>query len=262
MQPVALRNYLHAFQDRDLLNALFNTGIFTAFTVTISSSSALGLALFLNRVRFLKRIYRSIFFIPAIVSLVVVSLVWKLILNSEFGLLNEMIHVLGALISRLTGHVPEWTTEHFRYLDSAKPFVPLLTITLVNVWAVIGFNTVIYLAGLQGIPAHLYEVSHIDGATPMEDFRYITLPLLRPTIFFVILMTTIDALQVFVLPNVMNRDSDKTMTIVYYLYRNAFEYYKMGYASAIAYLLFAITVAFSLGLRLTLGRNTRWAPSD
>jgi multiple sugar transport system permease protein len=130
---------------------------------------------------------------------------------------------------------------------------------MVHVWAVVGFNTVIYLAGLQGVPAHLYEVARIDGATKFQRFRYITLPLLRPTTFFVVLISTIDALQVFVLPNVMKRDSEATMTIVYYLYRNAFEYYKMGYASAIAYLLFGITVILGASLRATLGRHSEWS---
>ena len=129
----------------------------------------------------------------------------------------------------------------------------------VNVWAAVGFNTVIYLAGLQGIPSHLYEVSRIDGATPFQNFRNITLPLLRPTTFFVVLISMIDALQVFVLPSVMNRGASSTMTIVYYLFQNAFEFYRMGYASAVAYMLFAITVCAALLIRLTLGSSTRWS---
>ena len=102
----------------------------------------------------------------------------------------------------------------------------------------------------------------MDGATPWQNFRFITLPLLRPTTFFVVLVSTIDALQVFVLPNVMKKDSDDTMTIVYYLFRNAFEFYKMGYASAIAYLLFAITVALGIVIRMTLGRQRDWSAGD
>ena len=108
----------------------------------------------------------------------------------------------------------------------------------------------------------MYEASRIDGATAFQNFRYITWPLLLPTTFFVVLMSTIDALQVFVLPNVMKRDSESTMTVVYYLYRNAFQFYNMGYASAIAYILFGITVVLGLVLRFTIGRKANWSPSD
>ncbi|MGI8907700.1 MAG: carbohydrate ABC transporter permease [Candidatus Sumerlaeaceae bacterium] len=252
---VGPRHYIQAFTDPGLLNALKNTTIFTVLTVCISTAAGLGLALFLNSVRVLKRFFRGVFFVPAIVSLVVVSLVWKLILNSELGLLHELLGMLGRGLQPYLGYVPAWTLRKYQFLDHPNPVIPLLTMTLVNVWAVVGFNTVIYLAGLQGVPSHLYEVARIDGATKLQGFRYITLPLLRPTTFFVVLISTIDALQVFVLPNVMKRDSEATMTVVYYLYRNAFEFYKMGYASAIAYLLFGITVVLGAILRATLGRH-------
>jgi multiple sugar transport system permease protein len=259
---VGLLHYQRALSDDGLLNALINTAVFTALTVGLSSVIGIVLAVFLNSVKFLKRFYRGVFFVPAIVSLVVVSLVWKLILNSEVGLVHESLSAFGRALGPLLGYVPEWTQVRHHFLDNQNRLVPLLTITFVNVWGVVGFNTVIYLAGLQGIPAHLYEASRIDGATPLQDFFHITLPLLRPTVFFVVLISMIDAMQVFVLPAVMNRNAESTMTIVYYLFRNAFEFYKMGYASAIAYLLFGITVVLGISLRLTLGRNTRWAAEE
>lgn len=264
MEPefTGLANYREALSDPGFHNALGNTAMFTVLTVLISLMVSLALALFLNTVRVFKRFYRAVFFVPAIVSLVVVSLVWKLILNSDVGLLREMLDGLARITAQVMGYAPDWMTYRFRLLDNPNPLVPLLTITLVNVWAVVGFNTVIYLAGLQGIPSHMYEASRIDGATAFQNFRYITWPLLRPTTFFVVLMSTIDALQVFVLPNVMKRDSEATMTVVYYLYRNAFQFYNMGYASAIAYILFAITVVLGLTLRFTLGRRTTWVPSE
>lgn len=252
---IGFDNYRRVFTDPAFLNALKNTGIFVFFTVSISTFISLCLALFLNTVRIFKRFYRAIFFVPAIVSLVVVSLVWKLILNSDIGAVHELITNLGNLIGRLTGTVPKWTQEKFQFLDHPNPLVPLLTITLVNVWAVVGFNTVIFLAGLQGIPAQLYEAGRIDGSTAWQNLRFITLPLLKPTIFFVILISTIDALQVFVLPNVMKPDSEATMTVVYFLYRNAFQFYKMGYASAIAYILFALTVVIGVVIRLLMGKE-------
>jgi len=289
-----LNNYRSILGDDNFLNALSNTAIFTALTVIISLVTSLALALFLNTVRIFKRMYRAVFFVPAIVSLVVVSLVWKLILNSDVGLVREFFDALARGLSMLARQTGDWHAslagasgffngvleavsgylteafqflqgvliKRFRLLDNPNPIVPLLTITLVNVWAVVGFNTVIYLAGLQGIPSYMYEASRIDGATAFQNFRYITWPLLRPTTFFVVLMSTIDALQVFVLPNVMKRDSEATMTVVYYLYRNAFQFYNMGYASAIAYVLFAITIALGIALRLTLGRRTTWVPTE
>lgn len=265
MEPrtVGLANYWRAFLDSSLHRAVFNTVVFTTVSVVLSVCLGLALALFLNSIRVLKRFYRAVFFIPAIVSLVVVGLVWKLILNSELGLVREAVRGTGTVLARLAGtSPPDWALQPVRLLDSPDPLVQLLTMTLVNVWAVVGFNTVIYLAGLQSIPRHLYEASRIDGSSSLQDFRFITLPLLQPTTFFVVLMSTIDALQVFVLPNVMNRESQGTMTIVYYLYKNAFEYQKMGYASAIAYLLFALTVGLSLTIRYTLGRSTRWVGAE
>lgn len=289
---VGLANYKAALRDPGFLNALVNTCLFTGLTVLLSTSLGLMLALFLNTVRVFKRFYRGVFFIPTIVSLVVVSLVWKLILNSDVGLLRELMDLAARLYTKSVSipaiwlalqdstlplpslahtlstagdwlvnpqaHAPEWMIRKFRLLDNPISIVPLLTMTLVNVWAVVGFNTVIYLAGLQGLPANMYDASRIDGARKFQTFRYITWPLLRPTTFFVVLISTIDALQVFVLPKVMKQDSEDTMTVVYYLYRNAFQFYNMGYASAIAYLLFALTVMLGLTLRFTLGKATHW----
>jgi multiple sugar transport system permease protein len=257
-----LANYRSILEDPAFLNALKNTCIFTLLTVSASMVISLALALFLNTVRVFKRFYRAVFFVPAFVSLVVVSLVWKLILNSDVGLIREMLDGLARTMMNNMGWAPHWLTARFRLLDNPNPIVPLLTITLVNVWAVVGFNTVIYLAGLQGIPSYMYEASRIDGATKFQNFRYITWPLLRPTTFFVVLMSTIDALQVFVLPNVMKRDSEATMTVVYYLYRNAFQFYNMGYASAIAYVLFALTALLGVLLRFTLGRKASWTLAE
>lgn len=259
---VGADNYLRALSDPGFHHALLNTLVYAVLTVSLAVSLGLGMALFLNNVRFLKRLYRGIFFLPSIVSLVVVSLLWKLMLNSEIGLINEAIQAVGRAVAGLTGTMPAWALRQYRFLDSSVPFVPLLTMVVVSIWAVVGFNTVIYLAGLQGIPADLYDVARLDGATAFQRFWNITLPMLRPTTFFVVLITTIDALQVFVQPQIMNRDSESTMTIVYYLYRNAFEFYNMGYASAIAYILVAMTVALGLIIRRFIGRQATWAGVD
>lgn len=260
-QFVGMQYYYEAVRDPQFLNALRNTAVYAVVAVTLSTAVGLAMALFLNRVRFLKRFFRGIFFAPAVVSLVVVSLLWKLMLNSDYGLVSDLMRLMDHfhLVSVDTSPSAPVSTG---LLNHPNHWVPLITVVLVNVWVMAGFNTVIFLAGLQGIPAHLYDVSRIDGASPFSNLRYITLPLLRPTMFFVVLISTIDCLQVFVLPNVMNPDADSTMTVVYYLFRNAFQFYKMGYASAVAYLLFGITLVFALALRAAFGREIRWSVTE
>jgi ABC-type sugar transport system permease subunit len=263
-QPVfaGWANYAGLVADPMFWRALVNTLVFTVITVVASSVVGVVLAVFLNSVRFLRSFFRGVFFLPAIVSAVVIALIWKLILNSEVGLINELIHRVGLWWGALTGAVPAWAQTSWHFLDHPNPWVPLLTVAFVNVWGVVGYNTVIYLAALQGIPVNLYEASRIDGATPLQRFLFITVPLLRPTIYFVVFITTIDALQIFVLPNVMTPNNEATMSVVTYLFRNAFEFYRMGYASAAAYVLFALTAVLGIGIRLTLGRETRWMPEE
>lgn len=259
---VGWSNYLGLARDPLFWRALVNTLVFGAVTVGLSSVLAIMLAVFLNSVRVGRQFYRGVFFLPSVVSLVVISLVWKLILNSEVGLVNEAIHRVGDLLAGVLGEAPRWTRRSYHFLDNSRPWVPLLTLALVNVWGVLGYNTVIYLAALQAIPLNLYEACRIDGATPLQRFFFVTLPLLRPTIYFVVLMTTIDSLQVFVLPSLMTPNNEATISVVYYLFRNAFEFYRMGFASAAAYVLFGLTLLLGLVIRLTLGRETRWAPEE
>ena len=154
MEPryAGVEHYLRAAVDTGFHQALLNTLVFTVLTVVISVALGLWLALFLNSVRFMQKFFRSVFFVPSVVSLVVVAILWKTILNSEVGLVNEAIRSFGALLQSWGFDTPEWTRRQYRFLDNSHRWVPLLTMTLVNVWGVVGFNTVIYLAGLQGIP--------------------------------------------------------------------------------------------------------------
>jgi ABC-type sugar transport system permease subunit len=268
---VGLANYWRALNDAQFLRALANTALFTGISVTLTTAGALAMALMLNSVRTLRTFFRGVFFLPSIVSLVVVSIVWKILLNSQIGLLPETLEALRSLITSITGTAPAWLSEtnHVRLLDSSAHApaipalsVPLLTLILINFWAGVGFSTVIYLAGLQSIPTQLYEAAIMDGANRTQCLWHITIPMLQPTTFFVVIMGTIDALQVFVLPNVMTRDSEATMSVVYFLFRQAFEYQRMGYASAVAYILFFLTVALGYLLHRWLGRNRGWSRSE
>ncbi|MCX7011767.1 MAG: sugar ABC transporter permease, partial [Candidatus Sumerlaeota bacterium] len=142
-----------------------------------------------------------------------------------------------------------------RWLED--PRLAIGALVAANVWVVVGLQTVIFLAALQSAPADLYEAARIDGATAAQRFLHVTLPLLKPATFFVILISLFDSLQVFVLPQVMTRggldlSSD---TVVLFLYRNGFEYFRLGYASAAAYVLFILTILATLAVRAVMGRG-------
>lgn len=165
-------------------------------------------------------------FIPVVTSMVSVSLVWSMLYDTDFGLINSILNKIGL--------------QSVGWLTNTK--ISMLSVAIMCIWKGLGYNMTIYLAGLQGIPNQLYEAASIDGATPFKKFMNITLPLLRPTTYFVLIMSTIGALQAFDQIYIMTGGgpADSTNTIVMYLYNNAFRYLKMGYASAMAYILFII----------------------
>ncbi len=231
MAWLGFANYLKALRDPLFWQSLKVTLIFVAGTIPFTTSLALGLALLLNRPLRGRGILRASFFLPTVVSLVVVSLIFKQV-YSPFGLLNAFLGVLG-----LSGR--SWLQD---------PMTALPAVMAMDVWAAIGYYMVIYLAGLQTIPAELYEAASLDGATGWRSHLHVTLPLLLPTTLFVVVINTIRSLQVFIEVFVMTRGGplDATLTTVYYLYDQGFRYFSMGYASAIAYLLFVVILIFAL----------------
>lgn len=237
-----LDNYRSLFTDDiHFGKCLYNTVFYTVFSVPLGMATALALALLLNRP--IKRIafFRTIFYLPSVVPIVPSAVLWMWIFNPNFGILNALLKKIGVypLLTALVGQKTLlWLTSE----PLAKP-----ALILMSLWTV-GPGMVIYLAGLQGIPQHLYEAAQIDGASPFRQFRHVTLPMLSPTIFFTMVMGIIGSFQVFTQAYIMTGGGpvDATLFYVLYLFRNAFEYFKMGYASAMAWILFIIVFILTM----------------
>jgi len=241
---VGLENFQTLFTEDPLFwKALYNTLFFTAFSVPLSLVFSLSLAILLNqKVRGMAG-YRTVFFLPSIVPIVASAVLWLWVLNPESGLINGMLRQF------LGVDGPGWIAdEHW-----AKP-----SLVLMSLWSV-GGAMVIFLAGLADVPQVLYEVADIDGAGRWIKFRHVTLPMLTPTILFNLIMGLINAFQYFTQVYVMTGGKggpvDSTMFYALYLYRNSFYYLRMGYASAMAWLLFVVILAATLLLLVT---SKRW----
>lgn len=240
-QFVGLANYRMMVQDGVLHRVLLNTGLYTIMVVTGGILLGFLLALLLNRKIRLRVIMRGIFFLPTVVPLAVLSAVWLWIYDPAFGLMNYALRWLGLPTSQ--------------WLHSAAS--ALWAIILMMIWQTTGYNMVILLAGLQNIPEDLYEAARLDGAGSFTLLWRITLPLLSPTIFFLVIVSTIQAFRVFDPIFVMSLGTggpaNSTATLVFYLYRQAFMFLEIGYGSAIACLIVAISLVFT-GLQFWLGR--------
>lgn len=225
---VGIQNYKQLFVgDPAFYHVLWNTVYFTIGTVPTSTILGLLIAVGLNQKIKGLSFFRTVYFMPTITSMVATSLLWEWIFDSNYGLINLVLRYIGI------HNPPAW-------LSSTTWAMP--AIIILSVWTHLGFNMVIFLAGLQGIPQHLYEAARIDGASTIRQFFAITLPLLSPTTLFVLVITMIGSFQVFTQAFVMTQGgpADATSTLVYYIYQNGFHWFKMGYASAVAWVLFAI----------------------
>lgn len=234
LQPVrwiGLNNYQKVFSDPLFWTGIYNTAYFTFISVPGRLMIALLFAMLLNQKLKGIALFRTLYYIPSLASGVAVAVLWMWVLNPSYGILNVGLRYLG-----IQG--PAW-------LGSEKWSKPALII--MSFWA-IGDSMIIYLAGLQGIPQQLYEAAEIDGAGVWKKFRYVTIPMLTPVIFFNLIMGVIGAWQLWVYAYVMTEGGPVNSTLFYvlYLYRNAFEYFKMGYASALAWILFLIIIGFTL----------------
>lgn len=233
---VGIDNYLTALADPAVLGALRNTLTFILGYLPSVVIIALGLALLLNRRIKGRVVFRAIYFVPVVTSWVAVSLIWKWLLNPQYGLVNFALGAIG-----IKG--PGWLFD---------PAWAMTGVILTSVWKDIGFVTVIYLAGLQDIPEPLYEAAALDGATPWQRFWSITFPMLAPTTFFVTTISLISSFQVFDQVWIMTQGgpAGATSVMVELIYKNAFSYYKMGYASAISWVLFALIFAVTIAQNL------------
>lgn len=233
---VGLANCAKALGDPAVLGALRNTLAFILGYLPAVVVLALGLALLLNRKLRGRTFFRAVYFVPVVTSWVAVSLIWKWLLNPQYGLVNFALGLIG-----IDG--PGWLFD---------PNWAMAGIVITTVWKDIGFVTVIYLAGLQDIPEHLYEAASLDGATPWQRFWQITFPMLMPTTFFVTTISLISSFQVFDQVYVMTGGgpAGATSVMVELIYKNAFSYFQMGYASTISWILFAIIFAVTVAQQL------------
>ena len=223
-------NYGEALRDPLFWTAMRNTLVFVFGTIPFTTTLALALALALKRAFRGRDFYRAGFFLPTVVSIVVISLVWKGLYAPE-GPLSSLVAAAGQT-------PPRWLLDEHTALAS---------IMAMDVWAASGYYMVIFLAGLQAIPEELYESAALEGASPWQRFVHVTLPLLRPTFLFVLVVNSVRSLQVFTEVFVMTGGGPlhSTLTGVFYLYENAFYRFRLGYASAIAYLLFLLTLGLA-----------------
>ncbi|MFJ3474236.1 carbohydrate ABC transporter permease [Microbacterium maritypicum] len=231
---VGIENYTRLFQDPELIGALRNTAIYTIIAL-IGIPLAVGIAALLNAAGLKGRsAYRTLYFIPVVTMPAAIALVWRMIYNGDYGVLNAALGAVG-----IEGR--SWLTD---------PNTALVAIAVVGIWAGLGTNIVIFLAGLQGIPDTIMEAADLDGAGPVRKFFSITIPLLSPSIFFVSVISVIGALQVFDLIYMMlgrsNPAMPNTRTVVYLFYEAGFLDNDRGYAAAIAFLLLVIILILTI----------------
>jgi len=232
-QYIGLRNFEQLlFEDNYFWLSIWNTGFYTILRVPLSIIGSLLLAVLVNNAVKGVKIFRTIYFIPSIVTGVVLSVLWLWMLNPQYGLINSFLSYLG-IQGPLWLLDPAWSKE---------------SMVLMSLWSIGGGRMLVFLAALQGIPRHLYEVVEIDGGGWWAKFKNITVPMLSPVIFLWTILEVIFSLQVFVEAYVMTKGGPLNSTLFYnlYLYNRAFEDFDMGYASALAWLLLVITLVITL----------------
>ena len=227
---IGFDNYVKLFHDAEVWQALLNTFKYAIVEVPFSIAIALVLAVLLNRKMKGRAVYRTIFFLPMVAAPAAIAMVWRWLFNSEFGLLNHIFHTK-----------INWISD---------PKIAVYAIAVIGVWSIIGYNMVLFLSGLQEIPRDYYEAASIDGATGVNAFFNITIPLLSPTIFFVLVTRVIGSLQVFDLIYMVIDKSNpaltKTQSLVYLFYKYAFINKNMGYGATIVVVLLIITMTLTV----------------
>lgn len=219
-QWVGLANFMKLVQDPTFIKSIFNTAKFVIWIIPVQLGLALGMALIVNKPRKGNMFYKVAFFAPVVMSLAVISILWLYLLNPNNGLLNAMLNKIG-LASQ-------------PFLTSPKQ--AMYAIIMVSAWQGAGYQMLLFLGGLQNIPRDVYEAAELDGFTKFQQFRYITMPLLKPTALFILLTTLISAFKLIVQPMVMTQGGpmNSTMTMVYYIYQKGFTDRMVGYSSSIA----------------------------
>jgi multiple sugar transport system permease protein len=239
---IGVANYVTLFTtDRFFAKTMANTATYAGWTVVAGLALGLFFAVLLNQEIRGKYLYRAIYFVPVVAPTVAVALLWQILYDPNFGVFNGLLRMIGV-------HGPNWlgnTTWAMR------------SIIFEAIWAGLGFTILIFLAGLQGISQEYYEAAEIDGANAVQKFFFITMPLLSPTTFFLLVTGVIGSFQVFDIPFVMTGGgpANATQMVVMYLYNNAFTIQKMGLASAVAFMVFVVIIILTF---LNFRISKRW----
>lgn len=229
---VGLGNFEDLAKDDVFSTILKNTFVFSIVTIPIGMAISFFIAVLLNQGLKGTNIYRTIYFLPVMASAAGSAVVWKWIFEKDFGLLNYLLSFFG-----MDG--PGWLTSSEWAMTS---------VIIMSIWKYIGFDMVIFLAALQGVPKDLYEAAEIDGAKAWHKIRHITLPMISYSTFFVLIMAIIRSFQIFDQMYILTKGGPgySTQVLVYYIYTNAFEFFKLGYASSVAWVLFVIILVITL----------------
>lgn len=227
-QFVGLKNYADIFSEPLFGKILLNTFVYAISTSVFAVIIPLVLACILNSKIRGSEFFKTAYFLPFVTPMIVIAVIWQWIFDPNIGILNHLFNL------------------NINWLYDVNFAMP--AVIIVSVWKLIGYNMVIFLAGLSSLNQSLFEASKIDGASIFDTFRFVTVPLLSPTIFFVVVITCISSFQIFDLIYLMTQGGplDSTNVLVYAIYKNAFEYFKIGKASAIAYVLFVIILALTV----------------
>jgi ABC-type sugar transport system permease subunit len=226
MEFVGLQNFVKLLHDRLFFQSILNTLLFLIIHIPLQIIVALFLAEMLNQKIRLRVFLRAAYFLPVVISGVVVTIVWTQLYGYETGLLNRILISIGL--------------EKLGWL--INPHLAMPSIAIMATWKNVGLYVVLFLVGLQSVPPHYYEVADLDGATHWQKFYYITLPAINPTIFMVVIISTIGGFSLFIEPYIMTGGGplNSTLSAVLYIYKQAFTYYHMGYAAALGFFFAAI----------------------
>ncbi|GIO62815.1 carbohydrate ABC transporter permease [Paenibacillus cineris] len=229
---IGLKNYTRLLHDTLFGKAMYNTFIYALFTILPQMFLGLVMATLLNGKIFGRVFSRASIYVPNVTSMVAVSMIWLWIYDPSLGILNRTIKVFGF--------------DPLQWLYN--PNTAMMSVIIMSIWKSIGYTMIVYLAGLQSIPSSLYEAAQIDGASKIRQFFSITIPMLKPTTFFILVMSCINSFMVFEQVNIMTSGGplNSTTTVVHQIYLRAFQDFQMGYASAMAVVLFVITLIITL----------------
>jgi ABC-type sugar transport system permease subunit len=241
MEFVGFQNFAKLFQDRLFFKSILNTLIFLIIHIPLQIVVALFLAEMLNQKIRLRGLLRASYFLPVVISGVVVTIVWSQLYGQDTGLLNRILVTIG---------LPKvgWLID---------PAVAMPSIAIMATWKNVGLYVVLFLVGLQSVPPQYYEAADIDGASHWQKFRYITIPAINPTIFMVVILSTIGGFSLFIEPYIMTSGGplNSTVSAVLYIYKQAFTYYHMGYAAALGFFFAAIIMLFVFVQRKVIERD-------